>query len=133
MNHLILRACGQVVLPVALALSLILLWRGHNDPGGGFIGGLMAAAGFAVYALPRGRVRLLELLPLPPAGIAGAGLCLALASGLPGLLLDTPFLTHQWQVWDSGFALGTTLLFDVGVYLAVIGAVLVFLSNYLDE
>lgn len=133
MNPVILRVCGQLVLPVALAFSLFLLWRGHNDPGGGFVGGLMAAAGFAVYALPRGRTRLLGLLRLSPGSIAALGLFLALASGLPGLLLGGPFLTHQWQIWSSGFALGTALVFDVGVYLAVLGSVLVFLSHYLDD
>ena len=58
MNPLILRVCGRLVLPVALAFSLFLLWRGHNEPGGGFVGGLMAAAGLAIYALPRGRAAL---------------------------------------------------------------------------
>ena len=93
----------------------------------------MAAAGFAIHALPRGRERLLLTLRLSPGGIAAVGLMLAVASGLPGLLLGQPFLTHQWAVWESGFVIGTALLFDVGVYLAVLGSVLVFLSHYLDD
>lgn len=133
MNPLILRMCGQLVLPVALLFSLFLLWRGHNEPGGGFVGGLMAAAGFAIHALPRGRARLLRLLRIPPGSLAAIGLALALLSGLPALLMGQPFLTHQWAVWDSGFVIGTALVFDVGVYLAVLGAVLVFLSHYLDD
>ena len=133
MNPLILRVCGRLVLPVALAFSLFLLWRGHNEPGGGFVGGLMAAAGLAIYALPRGRARLLALLRLSPGGIAAVGLVLAVASGLPGLLQGQPFLTHQWAVWDSGFVIGTALLFDIGVYLAVLGSVLSLLSHYLDD
>jgi len=133
MNPVIFRACGRLVLPVALMFSLFLLWRGHNDPGGGFVGGLMAAAGFTVYALPRGRARLLTLLRLAPGSVAALGLVLALLSGLPGLLSGGPFLEHQWQVWDSGFAVGTALLFDIGVYLAVLGAVLMFLSHYLED
>lgn len=133
MNPLILRVCGPLVLPLALAFSLYLLWRGHNAPGGGFIGGLMAAAGFVVYALPRGRGHLLRLLRLPPRAIAALGLFLALGSGLPGLLGGAPFLTHQWKFWDGGFALGTALVFDIGVYLAVVGSVLVFLVSYLDD
>lgn len=133
MNSLILQLAGRLVLPMSLAFSLYLLWRGHNEPGGGFVGGLIAAAGFAVYGLPRGRARLLAALRWPPAGIAGCGLLVALASGLPGLLSGAPFLTHQWHVLESGLALGTALAFDVGVYLAVLGSVCAFVSFYLDE
>ncbi len=133
MNNLILQVAGRLVLPVALLFSLYLLWRGHNAPGGGFVGGLIAAAGFTVYALPRGRDRLLAVLRWPPAALAGAGLLLALVSGLPGLWQGQPFLTHRWTFWDNGFGLGTALLFDIGVYLAVLGAVCGFVAFYLGE
>ncbi|MCO5118925.1 MAG: Na(+)/H(+) antiporter subunit B [Burkholderiaceae bacterium] len=133
MNNLILQLAGRVVLPISLVFSLYLLWRGHNEPGGGFVGGLIAAAGFAVYGLPRGRSRLLAALRWPPAGIAGAGLLMALLSGIPGLLSGSPYLTHQWKFWDGGFAVGTALAFDVGVYLAVLGSVCAFVSFYLGE
>lgn len=133
MNSPILHAAGRLLLPLALAFSIYLLWRGHNEPGGGFVGGLVAAAGFTVHALPRGREALLRALRWPPLAIATTGLLLALASGLPALLGLSPFLTHQWHFWDNGFALGTTLLFDVGVYLAVLGAVCAFVGFYLGE
>lgn len=133
MNSLILRTAGRLLLPLSLMFSLYLLWRGHNEPGGGFVGGLVAAAGFAVYGLPRGRAALLAALRWPPITIAGVGLVLALLSGVPALLDARPFLTHQWVFWDNGFALGTTLLFDVGVYLAVLGSVIAFVGFYLGE
>lgn len=133
MNSPILRSGSRLVLPLALLFSLYLLWRGHNEPGGGFVGGLMAAAGFTVYALPRGKEALLSMLKLAPKTIAGIGLLLAVASGLPALLVGEPFLTHQWRLWDSGLAIGTALIFDVGVYLTVLGSVLAFLSFYLTE
>ena len=133
MNSPILNVAGRVLLPLALLFSLYLLWRGHNEPGGGFVGGLVAAAGFTVHALPRGRAALLKALRWPPASIAGVGLLLALASGLPALFAQAPFLTHQWRFWDNGFALGTALVFDVGVYLSVLGAVCAFVGYYLGE
>ena len=132
MNSLILRTSSRVILPAALIFSLYVLLRGHNEPGGGFIGGLIAAAGIAVHALPRGRDALMALLRVSPKAIIGAGLALALVSGLPALWLTEPFLTHQWA-FPGGIALGTTLVFDVGVYLAVIGAILTFLSYYLEN
>jgi multicomponent Na+:H+ antiporter subunit B len=131
MNSPILTVAGRVLLPIALLFSLYLLWRGHNEPGGGFVGGLVAAAGFTVYALSRGRDALRRALRCPPVAIAGIGLLLATASGLPALFGQSPFLTHQWQVWDSGFALGTALVFDIGVYLSVLGAVCAFVGFYL--
>lgn len=133
MNSPILHTAGRLLLPLALLFSLYLLWRGHNEPGGGFVGGLVAAAGFTVHALPRGRAALMAALRCPPLSIAGVGLLLALVSGLPALLGLAPFLTHQWQVWDNGFAVGTALLFDIGVYLAVLGSVCAFVGFYLGE
>ena len=130
MNSLILRATSRLILPAALIFSVYVLLRGHNAPGGGFIGGLIAAAGIAVHALPRGRDGLERLLRASPKAYIGAGLALAILSGLPALFAAEPFLTHRWFLLD--FGIGTTLLFDVGVYLVVIGAVLTFLSYYLE-
>ena len=132
-TSLILHFASRLMLPIALVYSVYLLWRGHNEPGGGFVGGLIAAAGFTVYALPRGQVPLTTILLLPPLTIAGSGVLLALSSGLPSLLAGQPHLTHQWVTFSSGFALGTPLMFDLGVYLAVLGAVLTFLSHYLER
>lgn len=132
MNSIILRASSRLILPAALIFSIYILFRGHNEPGGGFIGGLIAAAGFAVHALPRGRESLLATLRYAPKAIIGMGFALGIVAGLPALLLGQPFLTHQW-IFPGGLHLGTTIIFDIGVYLAVIGAVLTFLSYYLED
>lgn len=131
MNSLILRTSSRIILPAALLFSLYVLVRGHDAPGGGFIGGLIAAAGLTVYSLPRGRDALLSSLRMSPKTVIGVGLALALVSGLPALLFSQPYLTHQWPL--QAFGLGTTLVFDIGVYLTVIGAILTFLSNYLES
>jgi multicomponent Na+:H+ antiporter subunit B len=133
LNSMILGAVGRLLLPVSLAFSLWLLWRGHNEPGGGFVGGLVAAAGVAVHSLPRGSRSMARLLRLHPATIAAAGLLLATFSGVPALLSYSPFLTHQWVTTPGGLTVGTALLFDCGVYLAVAGSVLAFLAPYLEE
>lgn len=131
MNSLILRTSSRIVLPAAIIFSVYVLLRGHNQPGGGFIGGLIAAAGIAVHALPRGRDSLLRTLRVSPKALIGLGLCFALVSGLPALVFGTPYLTHQWPFPQVG--LGTTLVFDVGVYLCVVGSVLGFLSHYMES
>ena len=132
MNSIILRVGSTVILPFALALSLYLLWRGHNEPGGGFIGGLIAAAGYASYALPRGYTALRQVLPIDSLQLLALGLGAALISGLPAFLGEHAYLTHAWTEL-AGTALGTTLLFDIGVYLTVLGAILTFLSLFLEQ
>lgn len=132
MNSPIFKASSRAILPLALLFSVYVLLRGHNEPGGGFIGGLIAAAGLAVYALPRGRAALVALIRVWPKALIGTGLALGLLSGLPGLLSNAPYLTHQWA-FPGGLAVGTALVFDVGVYLTVVGAVLTFLLPYLED
>jgi multicomponent Na+:H+ antiporter subunit B len=122
---------SRMLLPTAFAFSVYLLWRGHNNPGGGFVGGLIAASGCTVYALANGRAALARLLHVSPKTIAGIGLLFALASGVPALLIGEPYLTHRWLTL-VGQHIGTALVFDLGVYLTVIGAVLTFLDYYHD-
>ena len=131
MNSIIFRTTSRLILPAAILFSLYVLLRGHNEPGGGFIGGLIAAAGLAVHAIPRGRSSMIEMIRVWPKTLVGAGIMLALLSGLPSLLGGEPFLTHLWSF--AIFPVGTTLVFDVGVYLVVIGSVLTFLSYYLEN
>jgi multicomponent Na+:H+ antiporter subunit A len=117
-------------------LSLIILLRGHNEIGGGFVGGLTAALAFAVVALSHGVAQARSKLRLHPLTLAGGGLLLAAASGLPGLIAHGDFLRHIWieaDVFGVHVKQGTTLLFDLGVYLAVLGTVLAFLFGLTRE
>lgn len=132
MNSLILKVGSYVILPFALALSLYLLWRGHNEPGGGFVGGLIAAAGYTTYVLPRGYSALKKVLPLDCLQLLAIGLGAAGLSGIAGLADGTAYLTHAWT--DIGtIAIGTALLFDIGVYLTVLGSILTFLGFFLEQ
>ena len=112
--------------PLLLALSLWVMLRGHNAPGGGFIGGLMAVAASAAYAFVPGVGPALRKMPLAPAPLSAGGVLLAMASSLPGAWQGLPPLTQLW--WDLplggvSLPLSTVMLFDFGVYLAVWGAV----------
>jgi multicomponent Na+:H+ antiporter subunit A len=117
-------------------LSVVVLLRGHNEIGGGFVGGLTAALAFAIVALTHGVHRARRRLRRHPLALAGGGLLLAVASGLPGLVLYGDFLHHVWleaTVLGLPIKQGTTLLFDLGVYLAVLGTVLAFLFGLMRE
>ena len=136
MRSLILATSAKPILWAALALSLWILLRGHNEPGGGFIGGLIAASGLVVLALAAGPAAARRAMRLPPVVIAGLGLLGALASGVPGILAGEPLLTHLWGRLDLGVValdLGTTLLFDVGVYLVVVGMATAVTLPFLEE
>lgn len=117
-------------------LSVLILLRGHNEIGGGFVGGLTAALAFALISLADGTDRARAMLRVHPISLAGGGLFLTVASGLPGLFLYGDFLRHLWfelDVFGINIKQGTTLLFDLGVYLVVLGAVLAFLFGLRRE
>lgn len=130
MNSLILRSATALLIPVLMLFSLFLLFRGHDLPGGGFIGGLMAASAIALHAIANGLDAAKRLLRISPRQLMAAGLGLAVASGLLAPALGRPFLTGLWwfvPIGDRTLKLSTPLVFDVGVYLVVIGMFLAML------
>jgi multicomponent Na+:H+ antiporter subunit A len=106
-----------------LGASLLLLWRGHNLPGGGFIGGLVAACGLILLVLTYGHGQIRRVLPVRPAQLIGIGLGIAALAGILGLLSGQTFLEGLW-IFPGGLPLGTPLLFDAGVFLTVSGSAL---------
>jgi multicomponent Na+:H+ antiporter subunit B len=123
MNSVILATVSRLVTALLLILSLFLLIRGHNLPGGGFAGGLVAAGAFVLELLARGSTSARKLLGVDPSILIGIGLAVAVLSGLPGMVEGMPFLTGVWDktVWPVLGKLGTPLLFDTGVYITVLG------------
>jgi multisubunit Na+/H+ antiporter MnhB subunit len=111
-----------------LAVAVVILLRGHNEPGGGFIGGLVAVAASALLAIVLGPSQARRRQPLAPLPLAMAGVGLALLSGLPALLAGLPYLTH---LWAGG--LSTVLLFDLGVFCVVWGSLTGYLYPLLEE
>jgi len=128
MNSLIFSTISRLLVGLMLLFSVFLLWRGHNEPGGGFIGGLVAAAGIIVYGLAEGPAMMRKLLRVNPRILVLIGLLTAIVAGILPLLQNSAFLTGLWlfigaTATDKGLAIGTPLLFDIGVYLVVVGGV----------
>lgn len=121
------------LMPLMLVISVVVLFRGHNEPGGGFIGGLLAGAAFALRRLATARHPLHA--QRKPVLLIAAGVFVALVSTLPSVLSDQIFMkgvwmqTTFWMPFVGDVKLGTPFLFDVGVYLVVIGAVLLILTR----
>lgn len=135
MSSLILRAATRYLMPLLLLLSVFVLLRGHHEPGGGFIGGLLAAAAFAFHALAWGPRATLGLLRADPRTVIGAGLVAALLAGVVAAVAGGTFLTGHWlDVAIPGIGkVGTPLLFDVGVYLVVVGTTTLILLTLAEE
>ena len=131
MHSLIVVTTTVLLTPLLLLFSIFLLLRGHYEPGGGFVGGLVAASAFALAAYAQGPGAARRLLRIPPVALIGVGLLVASASGLLALFAGEPFLEGRWGAAKLPVLgkPGTPLLFDVGVYFVVLGTVLtVFLS-----
>lgn len=137
MNSLILRTAIRYMMPLLLLFSLFILIRGHNEPGGGFTGGLVAASAFALYALGADVAVVRSALRVDPHVMVGAGLALALASGILAPLAGRPFLTSAWIKWSTALfgdvEIGTPLVFDIGVYLVVLGVTMLIVLSLAEE
>lgn len=130
MYSLLLRTMVRLLMPLILVFSVFVYARGHHEPGGGFVGGLVAAAGLVLWIIGSGASEARRRFPVHPTAIAAAGLaCAGVAAVLPALA-GQPMLTSKWlhlPLPGGGYYdLGTTTLFDLGVYLVVVGTVLLF-------
>lgn len=138
MNSVILRAGTQYLVGLLLIFSIFMLLRGHNEPGGGFIGGLIGSTGFVLYAIACGTKEARDALRIMPQTIAMVGLLIALAGGLLSALFADNFFTGQWLFiggteTEKGLPLSTVLAFDIGVYLVVFGSILTLVFAMEEE
>jgi multisubunit Na+/H+ antiporter MnhB subunit len=134
-TSIILRTVTRVLMPLLLLFALFLLLRGHNAPGGGFVGALVVAAAFVLYTIAYGVEPSRRALRVDPATLLPVGLLIALVSGIPAVLSGRTFMTALWTRVGAGRAavdVGTPLLFDVGVFLAVLGVVLTIVFTLAD-
>jgi multicomponent Na+:H+ antiporter subunit B len=137
MDSVLLRIAASHMRPLLIVLSVVVLYRGHNEPGGGFIGGLMLGSAFILYAMAYGVPKTQKSISFDPINFTGLGLLIALLSGIPAIMMGEMFMTGQWITLfqDSLFELklGTPLLFDVGVYFAVAGMLMLVMFSILEE
>lgn len=135
MRIILLRTAANYLLPILLLFSIFILLRGHYEPGGGFVGGLIAAIAFILHSLANGLDKTKELLKFPPFYLIPIGLGIALISGVAPLFIGEPFMTGLWleqPIPILGYV-GTALFFDIGVYLVVIGVTLTILFTIYEN
>lgn len=133
MNAYLLQIAEKYVRWFLLTMALIALLRGHNFPGGGFIGGLLAALSVVFRGLAYNPQYAREKLFMSPENYMGLGLLFIILSLLPAMFFSEPFMKGYWLKIqlpaDLVLKLGTPFLFDVGVFFSVIGVTLTFLFS----
>ncbi len=123
MDSKIFNAAVRIIFPIQVIISFIILLRGHNEPGGGFIGGLILAVSILLRSLSSNPKK--TSFNLRPKSLMAGGLLCSLTAGLIALPFKKVFLTGIWsEINIFGFIPSTIFLFDLGVYLLVAGMVL---------
>jgi len=132
-HPMILVSVSQTILPLALLVSVFIFLRGHNAPGGGFIAGLVTAVALILIYIARGVDWSQRRLSFQYQPIAVAGVGVAALTGLGSWAFGHPFLTSSFGHFHipliGDVELATAMLFDLGVYLTVVGATLMILAN----
>ncbi|MCR6498942.1 Na(+)/H(+) antiporter subunit B [Shinella sp. CPCC 101442] len=126
MNTLIFRTVAPFLTALMALFSIFVLLRGHNEPGGGFIGGLIAVSALAIFGIANGISAVRRALWFHPMAISAFGLFIACLAGLMSAAFGVPFMTGLWVypvVLGVEIPLSSVMLFDIGVYLVVVGAI----------
>lgn len=132
-NPILLSLISQSLLPLAILVSAFIFIRGHNMPGGGFIAGLITAIAFLQQYIAHGVDWMTRRLRINYQLLIACGLLIATSTGLGSFFFERPFMTtafgHFHLPWIGEFELATAMIFDLGVYLTVVGSTLLILAN----
>lgn len=126
---MILKTASNYLLPLLLLFAVFILLRGHYLPGGGFVGGLVAAIAFVLHGFANGNKETRMLLKYHPRSFMPFGLALALIAAFLPMVSGSPVLTALWvdEPMPIIGLIGSALLFDTGVFFVVIGVALTIL------
>lgn len=132
-NDVILQTVSKVVVFVIITFSIYLFFAGHYYPGGGFIGGLMTSAAIVLLLIAFDYKTIQHVIPIDFRKVIAVGLLFAVGTGLIPVFVDLPFLTHFHDDYvlpllgETGLA--TASLFDLGVYLVVVGITILIIQS----
>jgi len=134
MHPMMMVVVTRVIMPVVLMVGLYIFWRGHNVPGGGFIAGLVVSIAVVMQYMASGFSWTSARLRYPYHGVIGTGVLIAGLTGIGSWFFGKPFLTSDFTYVRippfEKFELATAALFDLGVFLAVVGAVMLSLESF---
>lgn len=137
MNSLVMSVGGRVVQPFMVLVAVSMLLRGHDLPGGGFVGGLILASAFTLEGLIIGPLAMRLRMRLSPLQYCGVGGSIAGLSGVISVVSGKNFLQGIWVEWPLGAAgtikVGTPVLFDLGIFVLVVGMVTAVMLSLLED
>lgn len=131
MTTTILKVAARLIVPLSVAFAAFIFFKGHQTPGGGFVGGLVASVALIVYRMSNGGRALDRLLPCRERTLIALGLICALGAGFGAVAMGVPFLTSNYgyiplpgsEDPNAVFEWATVMIFDLGVFLVVTGTV----------
>ncbi|SDJ03433.1 Na(+)/H(+) antiporter subunit B [Natribacillus halophilus] len=136
-NDVILQTIASVAAFIILAFAAYLFFAGHHEPGGGFIGGLVIASALVLLYIAFDMETVEKGIPVDYKILTGIGIGLSLLTGVGAMVLGYPFLSHTYEYVDFPFfgeiELATSLLFEAGVSLAVVGAILTIILSISED
>ncbi|QHZ45784.1 Na(+)/H(+) antiporter subunit B [Bacillus sp. NSP9.1] len=132
-NDVILQTVTKIAAFIILLFSFHILMAGHNDPGGGFIGGLMTSSSIVLLLLAYDLKTVQNILPINFIYVAATGLLISLSTGIGSFVFGAQFLSHAFDYFDLPLLgkteLATAVLFDIGVYLVVVGVTMTIIQT----
>ncbi|WP_330948989.1 Na(+)/H(+) antiporter subunit B [Virgibacillus sp. MG-45] len=136
-NDLILRTTTSLIAFILLGFAVYLLLAGHNSPGGGFVGGLVTSAAVILMYMAYGMETIAKIIPVNFRTVIPIGLLIAVGTGLGSFVFDVPFLSHTFGYFNvpifGKIELATAMLFDIGVYLTVLGVTITIILNIAND
>lgn len=133
MNSAILQIASKYIVAILITFGIIALFRGHNSPGGGFIGGLLVGLAIVYKGFAFTPEQVYLSLKIKPQVYIAIGLFLILLSVVPSIVVEAEIMTALWMkvtlLQEAELKLGTPILFDLGVFFIVIGVVLSFMFS----
>lgn len=137
MNSIILQIAAKYIRGILLFFAVLALLRGHNNPGGGFIGGLLAALSIIYYGFAFNTEKIKERMIIKPNIYLAFGLLLVLLSFIPSIVNNITLMQGVWLKINlpllGELKLGTPFIFDIGVFFTVIGVIFLFFISLTNK
>jgi len=132
-----LQTATKILVFIIMTFSIYVLFAGHNNPGGGFIGGLITASALILLYIAFDLQSVRDIIPVDFKKLAATGVLISLLTGVASLVLNIPFLSQTYRYVDLPFLgkteLATAMIFDLGVYLAVLGTTMTIITSISED
>jgi len=136
-SDVILQTAAKVLVFIILTFAIYVMFAGHHNPGGGFVGGLITASAIVLLLMAFDARSVREMLPMDFKKVGAAGVLIAVLTGAAPLVMDLPFLFHKHTTTHLPFVgdveLASAVLFDIGVFLAVLGTTMTIITSISED